>query len=627
MKKYSSIYPRVTSSSSSLTLGSMKTVEDIDVDDILSEVDRDVNRILHTNYMDKLGGLGDRGDNNRGGDGTSRGIPRDGCGNVKADMREQIPHLKLQRNDSGELLSDQGRKGVDDTRNALTKKGGLETLTEAENEVMDGYETRREAHTPPDSHNGSSDSSDSDEDVMFSHTQTDSCNPQSTLEDLRTLMKDVNQKLEESNESRREIERLKFAIHDLEEENIDLHEAVEEAVKHVNQVNTTQALSSATRMSQQSFRKVTTDKRAKSSSDFLDLDQDDEVDLVDLDLQTNPLQLVKIIEAWIEKRFPFKYDIQRVHAVFGGTVSAYFLFNRWLVLQYSLVSSMVFVFIVYHLIAQYRAPGIWGFSSGLLPNFMLFSSFDESERFNYSLMVVVGMMIMLVNVMLKYIREDRLNKEEKLTEGENYKDSYSKDVLIAWDNSLSSEQEVEDYKGSLAQLYEEKLKDSEEAGIKKALSDLDKVMLYLRRFVGFLLFLAFQSMMYALIIYLTINTAEVKTMVEDFNPALSTIAGSIPSIGVNIINGISPMVIELITGFEKWDRTQTLNYLLSRMYIANMMNVLILGLSYMLLANPYLLADRDNLYIREQIEAPFLPDLFPCRMDMVQNGMTAAIIC
>ena len=53
MKKHQSIHPKVDSSSASL-LSRATSVEDIDVDDLISQIDRDVEKIMHTAYMENL---------------------------------------------------------------------------------------------------------------------------------------------------------------------------------------------------------------------------------------------------------------------------------------------------------------------------------------------------------------------------------------------------------------------------------------------------------------------------------------------------------------------------------------------------------------------------------------------
>jgi hypothetical protein len=106
----------------------------------------------------------------------------------------------------------------------------------------------------------------------------------------------------------------------------------------------------------------------------------------------------------------------------------------------------------------------------------------------------------------------------------------------------ASEQEVSLYGQSLSQLLQEKLKDTEEAGAKKALTDLQVVVLWTRRFFGFVVFGLWQCSSYAVIIYLTVNTVEVQRIVSEVS-FLRTLAGSIPSLAVTIINAMSPAII------------------------------------------------------------------------------------
>lgn len=49
--------------------------------------------------------------------------------------------------------------------------------------------------------------------------------------------------------------------------------------------------------------------------------------------------------------------------------------------------------------------------------------------------------------------------------------------------------------------------------------------------------------------------------------------------------------VQAITKLEKWDMERTVTYMLtSRMFLAKILNAFIQAISYLLLANPYLLA-------------------------------------
>ena len=600
--------------------------EEVDVDDLLAHINSDVDAIMHSTYMDRLNQKEIKGGEAKKGR-QKQLVPSLGLGSARSEKKQQLPPSA--RRPKKRQYQTEGNNRIGDSH------ARLQSIQEVDqSDVNTG---RTQATEPSTEENDDDDAGDtasdsSGDDVVLSHTQDAmGLNPQKTLEDLRELMNQVNGKLSESNDLSKEIFRLQATIHELEDENHELQEAMEEAVKHVQDANAStmnikaQAVVSAVNRDKS---KTETKKREIGSGAMLNGEDEGDIHLDEFDVfQSNPLELVKIIEAWIEKNFPFKNDIQRVHAMCGGTVSSYFLFSRWLVLQYALVSAMVCVFLVYHISAKWNKKDMWNLSSGLLPNFMLFSSFTDSERLNYSIMVTLGMCLMVVNGLLKYIREDRVIKQEIVHEGENFTSSYSKEIFVAWENSLVAEQDIDNFKGSLTQLFKEKLKDSEEAGMKKALTDVEKILLFLRRFIGNVIFIVFLALIVFFILYLTIEQERVAAYATNVNPALGSIAGSIPSIAVNVINSISPEVIKLITAFEKWDRAYTLTFLLGRMYVANVVNVLILALQYLLLANPYLLADKDNLSIRSTIEAPFDSNgPYDCRMDMVQNGFFQLIL-
>ena len=618
-KKYQTVQVHPMSAKSAATLS---VADEVDLDQLLHEINSDVDAIMHSTYMDKLS----ENDNKRGG--RKQIVPGiSSVANARAEQQQSSARAskkRIQQQQLGDAKRDDPLKGLE----------SIQEVDQDNEYTARTHRTEQSAEGGDDDDEGTaSDSSGDGDDVMLSHTQdAASMNPQKTLEEIRSLMDQVNVKLSESNEMSKELFRLTATIHELEDENHDLHEAMEEAVKHVQDANASTLNSTmkiqAVNTTRRGKAKGEDKKKVNGASVMLDGDEDDgDLHLEEFDVfQTNPFEILKLIEAWIERNFPFKSDIQRIHAMCGGTVSSYFLFTRWLVLQYALVSALVCVFMVYHVIAQRDQENMWELSPGLLPKFMLYSSFSSAERFNYSIMVTLGIAIMVVNGLLKYIREDRVSKQEIINEGENFTSSYSKDILVAWENSLVLEQDIENYKGSLTQLYKEKLKDSEEAGIKKALTDIEKAILYLRRFLGNIIFIAFLALIVFFILYLTIEQATVGAYATNISPSLESFSGSIPSIAVNIINSISPEIIKLITAFEKWDRAQTLSFLLGRMYVANVVNVIILALQYLLLANPYLLATNEYSTVRSTIEAPFDNSSYKCRMDMVQNGFFQLIV-
>ena len=63
---------------------------------------------------------------------------------------------------------------------------------------------------------------------------------------------------------------------------------------------------------------------------------------------------------------------------------------------------------------------------------------------------------------------------------------------------------------------------------------------------------------------------------------------------VTVINAVSPVFIQKLTDFERWDDERSrVTRLLLRMYLAKVMNAVILVFSFTLLGSPYMLATRD----------------------------------
>jgi hypothetical protein len=85
---------------------------------------------------------------------------------------------------------------------------------------------------------------------------------------------------------------------------------------------------------------------------------------------------------------------------------------------------------------------------------------------------------------------------------------------------------------------------------------------------------------------------------------------------------MTPAMYKYLTKFEEWDSGQfSLNVLIMRMYLSNMMNLLILALSYGLLADPFLLADETNSQRRSQLENLFDDSVYSCRLNAAAEGL------
>ena len=58
-------------------------------------------------------------------------------------------------------------------------------------------------------------------------------------------------------------------------------------------------------------------------------------------------------------------------------------------------------------------------TGGLLPGFMLFSSYDSSEGIMYVAMILIEILMSLIIITAKYIQEDAISKQLDALEGEH----------------------------------------------------------------------------------------------------------------------------------------------------------------------------------------------------------------
>lgn len=253
---------------------------------------------------------------------------------------------------------------------------------------------------------------------------------------------------------------------------------------------------------------------------------------------------------------------------------------------------------------------------------MLFSSFLPSERFQYALNIIVTNFAITGLALRKIVVEDIFMKRTDLIDGEH---DFSKDILCGWDHSHTHESEITEMYGILAQAYREKLNELISAGAKKARSNLKILELYTRRVCVSLIYLTIQFASYSTIVFLTVQSESIQNGLKNvvFLKQLSTFI--VPA-AVTAINSTTPWIYEQLTRLELWDSGQIeLNMLLFRMYLSNMMNLLILAISYAMLADPFMLADNNSYSLRQRVEQKSSAN-YTCRMNQAASGMFSLIL-
>lgn len=467
---------------------------------------------------------------------------------------------------------------------------------------------------------------------------------QQALEDVKSRFNALTAQLEEYKDRYAKVvavqkstessnKQLKEALKALESENIELQETMKEKVVATRRATLApmMAASAATKVKR---RQTELPDHKSKEIDFKLVLADDE-DHLDNDEYANMHEMhhhdlkhaFSTFMRFVFDLVPFKDDIREIRATFGMAVASYFNFMRWMMLNFSVLGVVAGVFLLIHLI-NLILRNDWShgvFSSGILPDFMIYSSYSIHEKYRYILNVILGIIVLIALCMHKIVVEDRSMKTTEITELENV-NTFAKEVLCSWDNSYSTEKEVNDLRGLLTETYREKLAEARAAGIQKKRTYKQFLIILGKRILGLLLYCAVQFVSYTCIALLTIRSNSIQNSLQSVQ-FLKGLAGFLAPAAVTAINSMTPTIYLMITNFEMWDSGQTqLNILLFRMYLSNLMNLVILAMSYAFLADPMLFAATDYSFLRRHVEKEFLSNEYLCRLDQAASGVFSLVV-
>eukprot|EP01035_Chromulina_nebulosa_P025887 gene25887-33840_t len=291
----------------------------------------------------------------------------------------------------------------------------------------------------------------------------------------------------------------------------------------------------------------------------------------------------------------------------------------------SVIGAVLAIFATFHIInlSKYITNPV-RFISGnsFLPSFMLYSSFRSGENVLYASMVVISLLIILVFLCYQLVAEDR---EMKTLEAfESMSDTpFSKNILCAWDCSLTTKLEIDDLKSDLSNRLTQQLEEKSSLGKVKLRTNYEALTILLRRILGCFLHISVSFAAFTLIVYFTINSKTIANSIPNL-PGIGPVGSLISPFVLQAINTAMPILLNLITKIEMWDSGLTvMSVVLFRIYISSTLNSLILAFTYLLLADPYLLASNPTL--RSQLELP-LNSNYNCRIDQVADALFSLMI-
>lgn len=161
-------------------------------------------------------------------------------------------------------------------------------------------------------------------------------------------------------------------------------------------------------------------------------------------------------------------------------------------------------------------------------------------------------------------------------------------------------------------------------------------MLYARRIVAFLCYLVVQASSWYVIILLTTQSSQIQAHIAAEADFLSGYVSSLVPAVVTIINSLLPTVISLLTALEQWDDAGfAIKAMVTRLYLAKILNVMIQLFSYALLFDPYLLTGQleighwltiDGARIRKNVMLEFKPSVYECRAEQVASALLTLVV-
>ncbi|KAG7389885.1 hypothetical protein PHYPSEUDO_009399 [Phytophthora pseudosyringae] len=336
--------------------------------------------------------------------------------------------------------------------------------------------------------------------------------------------------------------------------------------------------------------------------------------------------------------YPFATDIRQIEAQFGSSVASYFRFFGWIIMTFMVMSLPCFVLLVLHILYLSHQPSStnWMAYSGVIPTFLQLPGYFPDEAFVYSAILIWMEALLLLFTLRKWIAEDRMSKAVQAAENASEKPKYSRILLNAWDFSLTTQDQVGDLTKTIAEQVKLVMEEEKRAETIESRTKKQKYILYMRRFVAFVFYLAIQAASWYLIILLTTQSSQLQHQIATKAAMFAPYASSIVPAVVTVINAILPKLISLLTAIEKWDDVGfAIKAMVTRLYLAKILNVLIQMFSFALLLDPLLLTSTQSILnmftfegsaVRKNVMLEFKPENFACRAEQASAGLLTLVV-
>jgi len=343
-----------------------------------------------------------------------------------------------------------------------------------------------------------------------------------------------------------EKKQLVLRIDTLEDENMDLSQSLKEGVLNQNQQQKFQSKGHHHHNRHNRQVSIPGKNKGENLRKALSEDEDDD-EAMDLDNLFHSTSWFARTVAYFLQLVPFKNDIRQVQAKHGASVASYFVFSRFMYLQFIVIAIVMAGMTAFHVYNMVKGgDNLWASktaSSSYLPKFLMYHSYSTDEGVLFAGMSYISIFILGASLIEKMLREDRLGKEISAIEAEDHH-PFATDVLGQWDFSLTSKNAVEELQGSIANTLLQKLHENRVKYISKSRTYVQLIKLYAVRFLGLVLYLAWQSFAFAIIIMLTIYHEQLISQIPIINN-LKQYSAIVVNLSLTAIGSVTPEILKI----------------------------------------------------------------------------------
>lgn len=258
---------------------------------------------------------------------------------------------------------------------------------------------------------------------------------------------------------------------------------------------------------------------------------------------------------------------------YDKAISSYFVFFRFLFLVSMVFAAVYGYLIVKHIVITTNFSQTCLYS--IVPCFLLYNSFtsDEQLAFVITLIVFTGLGIFLTLTQL--IANDRLRRVQAYLMQDGSK-RFSKALFSTPDWTLTKLGQKTDSKISIPLLLQNMLKEEQVKETIKNRSRAKKLELYISRSILFSLNFCLVVSSWVGIYYVNVYQQSISDYLKTKFSWLTYVAAFIPSVCLTLINGLIPLVTNMIIFLERWDyASSVINNQIWRNFLAKEFNIII----------------------------------------------------